>query len=77
MTFLDMCHRDGGSSQQNIQNTRLFVQAPQLCHRHLADRRSLHHGGRIYTHRHTHTHYTLTLLLPVNSKVAITEFESD
>ena len=77
MTFLEMRHRDGGSSQQNIHNTRLFVQAPQLCHRHLADRRSLHHGGRIYTHRHTHTHYTLTLLLPVNSKVAITEFESD
>ena len=30
-----------------------------------------------YTHIDTHTHYTLTLLLPVNSKVAITEFESD
>lgn len=30
-----------------------------------------------YTHIDTHTHYTLTLLLPVNSKVAIAEFESD
>ena len=61
MTFLEMRHRDGGSSQQNIHNTRLFVQAPQLCHRHLADRRSLHHGGRIYTHRHTHTLHSHTI----------------
>ena len=74
MTFFDTeMKKLDRRTKQNIRNTRSLICAPQVCLRHLADRRSFH-SGRIYTLTHTHTQRRTNTRARVASTLVNTQY---